>query len=522
MSGPKSYSPPPRYSIAVFNGKLNEIFQLQCRISSLTAELSKLSCTDPNRGIQFDCSGFLDANRDAIRQLTTTFTLEYEGTFGQEIYDKFERQVNEKIKRLNSFIEQLNEEKEKYLRRQDDYQSYIAYEEFYTHTIAAFLAFKNQVLQYLESYLKSDHPELYEKAKTQIEAVEVDAQLEKFEFGFREKQAVLKKKLKQAVEKCEEAINAIRLEISENVSDTVSGQDIPIFSQIDITKLPNFDKNKAEVQKQIEKINAFISQIEETHRREHYQEQLTKLIQSETFKDVYFYIELYEDIKEAEKTYRWKREIQQAIADINKMNIHQEVQPLKNEVIQLGISLIAKERLKLYEIEDFQARLMQLKENNQRLTEEEFIREKERQFLKAQLVKTLENMGYEVMTDMEIIDFEKESDFVLKIPNQPNYLNLRFNEDGSFLYTFLIPERREDLSIDQKRRKLSEMDATCQEFKSLLRQLAAIGLRIDLKEELPVSENVLVQVPQRHRSKIKTVKPKVIKKEIAKKKYLKK
>ena len=39
MSGPKDYSPPPRYSIQVFDGKLNEVFQLQSELKQLVEEL---------------------------------------------------------------------------------------------------------------------------------------------------------------------------------------------------------------------------------------------------------------------------------------------------------------------------------------------------------------------------------------------------------------------------------------------------------------------------------------------------
>ena len=104
------------------------------------------------------------------------------------------------------------------------------------------------------------------------------------------------------------------------------------------------------------------------------------------------------------------------------------------------------------------------------------------------------------MNDMEVIDFEKESDLIFNIPNQSNYLNLRFNPDGSFLYNFLIPEKRAALSIDQKKQKLGEMESTCTEFKTLLKELAAMGLKTDLNKDMPISEKVLIQIPKKHQT----------------------
>ena len=126
-------------------------------------------------------------------------------------------------------------------------------------------------------------------------------------------------------------------------------------------------------------------------------------------------------------------------------------------------------------------------------------------------------MNYDVTDDMEVIDFEKDSDFLLFIPEQDNYLNLRFLKDGSFMYNFLIPESKEKLSIDQKQQKLHEMEKTCQQFKSILHKLADFGLKIDLDKEISVSEKALIQLPKKYQKRIKSVTDKKIKKQEEKK-----
>ena len=66
MSGPKSYAPPPRYSMSVFNGKLNEAFQLQTRLKNLLHELEGYRVQDNNLHILFDCKEALGKIRHNI------------------------------------------------------------------------------------------------------------------------------------------------------------------------------------------------------------------------------------------------------------------------------------------------------------------------------------------------------------------------------------------------------------------------------------------------------------------------
>ena len=131
----------------------------------------------------------------------------------------------------------------------------------------------------------------------------------------------------------------------------------------------------------------------------------------------------------------------------------------------------------------------------------------------------LENLGYEVMDDLEVIDFEKENDFLLKIHNQENYLNLKFKEDGSMRYVFQIPENQDVLSVDQKKTKLHEMQVTCNEFKGVLKDLSKMGLKIELRTEKPVEFNSLVTVPDSKQSKLKVKSAAKRPKQQLKKKY---
>jgi hypothetical protein len=112
-----------------------------------------------------------------------------------------------------------------------------------------------------------------------------------------------------------------------------------------------------------------------------------------------------------------------------------------------------------------------------------------------------------VVDDLQVIDFEER---ILRIPDQDNYIKLRFLPDGTFIYNFLMPEAKTDLSIEQKQQKLREMEATCREFKHLLRDLAAMGLQLKVNIEKPVSENALITIAEKDRSRMKKEAQKVV------------
>jgi len=175
--------------------------------------------------------------------------------------------------------------------------------------------------------------------------------------------------------------------------------------------------------------------------------------------------------------------------------------------------------IKNNELDEVHLKFDQLKKSSNKFFVEDEIKNKEHLFLKSQLILCLENMGYEVMDDLEVIDFEKEEDFFLKIKGQENYLNLKFKEDGSMRYVFQIPENKEDLSTDQRNLKLHEMKVTCSDFQSVLKDLSMMGLKIEMKNEKPIELDSLVSVTGKLKAKIKT-KSKAQQQQQLRKKYL--
>jgi len=150
------------------------------------------------------------------------------------------------------------------------------------------------------------------------------------------------------------------------------------------------------------------------------------------------------------------------------------------------------------------------------------VKQKENEYLKTQLVNGLQNMNYQVMDDMQVIDFEKQSDFLFKVPDQSNYINLRIDKNNNIAYNFLIEEDKKELSIEKKRKKVIEMESTCDEFQKVLKSLESMGLEINKTKSSDADINKLLQVPKKYREKIKAAakERERTKERIAKKRYL--
>jgi hypothetical protein len=227
------------------------------------------------------------------------------------------------------------------------------------------------------------------------------------------------------------------------------------------------------------------------------------LIESESLKDIYFFKELHDSILEAQKVRKLKSQVTTTLADLSAVSIHKTADTEKLNITNLCLSLLDRSSVTEVEVDSLRLKFEQLKKRSNHCFEEDEIRQKEHLFLKSQVVLCLENLGYEVMDDLEVIDFERESDLLLKIRNQDNYLNLKFKDDGSIRYVFQIPEGPETLSTDQANLKLHEMKTTCDEFNSVLQDLSRMGLKIDLKSEKPIEHQSLVLVPAGKKDNLK-------------------
>jgi hypothetical protein len=500
MSGPKSYAPPPRYSLSVFNGKLNEAFLLQSRLKNLLHELEGYRFQDNNLNIVFDCKEMLGKIRHNINTSLKEIVFDYTGTFGQATYNKIDQELDSRIIGLAALINECETIKNDFLLKQQDYTSYISYCKFFDSSVQLFGEFKKQVIDYLKKNIADFSPEICKEATDGILSVEPEISKTEFRFGFHSLQELEKNKISGYISEREEEIHKIRSKTSDHILEG-TGKTLPVYDR-SVSISP-------ETGKLIQKIKAIIKNCDDPEQITKYETDLKNLLDSRSSKDIYFFKELHDSVLENEKTRNGKIYLNNALAELNNVPIHPS---LKNEfglLIRQCMMLLNNSSVNNSQVDGVNNQIFQIKRQNKFLFEEDEIKSKERLFLKSQLILLLENQGYEVMDDLEVIDFEKTDDFLLKIKGQENYINVKFREDGSMRYVFQIPENKDDLSTDQVKTKLHEMHVTCTEFHSILKDLNKMGLKLDVIGEKPIELDSIISVTNQYKDKIKVRKSSV-------------
>lgn len=515
MSGPKDYTPPPRYSLQVFDGKLNKIFQLQHQLNTLCNEINALNVNDSKLKINFDCKEEIKKLKSSIAQASKSLILDYKGTFDQDTYNKIESSVQNKIDKISDEINKCNIIKRDFNNKENDYNAYCSFLNYYDNSKVTFNDFKNRVINYYKNEINTESPEIFIETEQKISSINIDKKIPVFSFNFREKNNSERESLTDNIISKEEQVNNIRNEINDKLIRKYSLNS----SAISLLSL-NTDIVSDEINRVIDKIDMLFRACEDPLLVIDYKNKLDKLKQSKSLNEIYYYKELHDQILGSEKNRKNKIEINSVLLKLNKVTIHKNLYSEKQKLINLCLNLINQSSLTKKQVLDTFEEYDGLLKDNLILFEEEEIIKKERLFLKSQIVHSLENFGYEVMDDLEVIDFEKGDDFLLKIAGQDNYLNLKFKEDGSMRYAFKIPEKKEDLSTDQENVKLHEMKVTCNEFKSVLSDLSKMGLNINLRSEKQIELKSIVSLTDTDKLKAKLKAKSITQQQQLRKKYL--
>jgi len=509
MSGPKDYAPPPSYSIQVFDGKLNEVFQLQSRLKQLIEELKNSNIEDNEMHIKFDCQEALKSIEKQVNDALKRLQFNYRGSFGQDIYNKILNEINTRIIELKSLNEKCNTILQDFLIKETDYNSYLMYHQFFERSKNSFNSFKESVEIYLKNNTPLEANSIFSETKKKLDAIVFELREAPFEFGFNAKSETLTNVVVSEIFEKEKGVNDARMDFNNQIIERYPSAKLK-------TKSKKLSKELEEISNKILKIIAAVVDHEVAVR---YRSELDSLQQSDSLKELFYYQQLHDRILKTEKAKVNKNKIQQFLIHLNKTDWHLQLENDKSTLVNYCLDLINKPNVDSREVSRVMEKEKELILRNEELKREDDIAEKERVFLKSQIVNSLENMGYEVMDDLEVIDFEKADDLLLKCKDKTNYLNLKFKEDGSIKYSFQIPENKESLNENELKYKLSQMNETCGDFQLVLSDLAKMGLKMELKSAKPTSEKWLLSITEKQKKKLKPQKRKVTRKN-ENKKYL--
>lgn len=497
MSGPKSFSPPPNYSMEVFDGKLNILFKYQRDLKTLVNEIQNMVISDTTLNIYFDCAKEFNKVSNEVAICDKTINFSYKGKFGQEIYNKIDNEIKLMIQKLENIINVCGGIKSDFEMKKNDYQTYLSYITFHQNSKSSFDIFRSEVIRSLKANVESDFPELVNEAERKISLVNFDIHKSSFGLKFSSTYDSEKQLIINHVIELERRINKIRGEVNDKVINVLrgSGQGNYLASQ---QRPPDSMELKSLTAKIVELINS----LENKPDREKYLMELKKLQENEGTKEIFFFKELHDSILQAEETQIYKKLIKMILIELGTNRFHELTMETRQFLCNLCQKKLNDLSVKQSEMEYIRLEYENLISKSEKYFEDDELKQREHLFLKSQIILRLQNLGYEVVEDLEVIDFEREIEYLLKIPGQSNYLNLIFKNDGSFRYRFEVQENREKLSVDQIEAKLEEMKVTCSEFKQVLEELGFMGLKIQLNIEKPVNSDSLISISENEKVKI--------------------
>jgi len=510
MSGPKVIT----YNMNAFQGKLRDLMRLQSRLGQMCTEMQEASIQDEELNIHFDCKDSYNKIYSEIEKSLITMVFDYEGNIDKNTYDKIENQINTRTQKLQELIKKSDSILTDYSNKQKDYSSYKDYLSFIDNAHNSFEKFKKELNDNTEKNFAKDNKAFVEEAQKKYGQVVLEEKTTKFNWGFDKLVEEEKKAIFDHVLGKEENIREVRQELVDKIIAQDSKNKPTTIKKEKVVE-PN-----AEIERVSQKIQMLINNCGDKTISDNYSTRFNKLKQSESMNDLFFYQELHDSILDNENTRKNKLTVNKILAKLNKSTLEKTLQTEKTTIIQKAINLINNTKVSEKELDILKRENEELMQKNHQLIEEMEIKKKEQQFLKIQIINNFENLGYTVLDDLQVIDFEKENDFYLQAAGQENVLNIKFKDDGSFRYVFEIPQKKEELSVDEQNMKLHEMKTTCGDFVKVLNDLKKMGVDIDIKSEKAIELNSMITIPEELNLKINTQKNQVQRKQQIKKLYL--
>lgn len=510
MSGPKVVT----YTMDAFEGMLKDLMRKQAKLSQMCMEMQKAEICDETFNIHFDCKDSYKKLSADIEKAMTAMVFDYKGSFNQKTHDIIQNKINERTQKLSDLIKKSDIILSDLHSKQKDYNSFVDYNLFVKNAQASLEKFKQDLNENLVSGLAKKNTTLIEEAKKKYGTITYEKENTKFIWGFAK---MVEKEKNDVVNHLIEKENLMR-DIRQDVLDKVIATD----TNQKIINIPTKKINKPsdEIVKVSQKIELMINSCNEKVICENYSIQFNKLKQSESLNDLFFYQELHDRILENELSRKNKLAVNSIIAVLNDYKFDKSLDSDKKCLLQKAIKLINDSKVTEKELNEIQKEKELLLNKNRQVEEDLEVKKKEQLFVKSQIIMNFENLGYEVMDDLKVIDFEKENDFYLKAPGQENLLNIKFKEDGSFRYVFEIPQKKEDLTVEEQKLKLHEMKTTCDDFVAIMNDLKQMGVKIDVKSDKPIELSSMITIPESVSTKLKTEKTQIHRKQQIKQLYI--
>ncbi|MFP4472043.1 MAG: hypothetical protein ACLFPE_15275 [Bacteroidales bacterium] len=480
MSGPK------RYAVKVFDEHLKEVFSLQGHIETLWDLLAACDIRDESGRTVFYPAGWMEQNRGEYQQLSGILLKDDRDELTQQQFDDFYNRMFIALERLSGFRRKLEKQLSEYRKVDRGWQQYQEVRAEYQRMRAEF----NRMKSGLAAYLRKNLPEelkLTEILKL-LDQQEFSCELPPFDPDAECNAEALHKMLKQEFD---QAVQRMNMEVHGHQPAEIRSQKM----EVSLVKALS-EENPSQIAETLKNIRQSLQELKDANTRRLFEQRLAKYLSEQ--KEKYLFDELLSEAAQAITTEKLRDRIDAVHQKLAGTEIEKELQSTAQAIMGKIRKLSAGRMIRKNVVDDLEAALGNLESKNATQRSLRLAVEAEQRFIRMRLVSELRKQNYEVLTDMQVVDFSVPDDLLLEIPGQQNYLNIRFDKDHKLLYNFLIPENRRELSHEKMQQRLDEMEHSCGEFKKMLAKLKEQGLDIEPEHETPVAEQYLISLPPKY------------------------
>lgn len=491
MSGPKSYS------AEVVDKHLKVFFMLMGEIETLWDILSQKAINDTKHQISVEGSQMCQALQPLYDEIANPTFNQSGQVLTQAEFDAFYNQIISTTGKQKLLLQKLNGHLSDFEVMEEAYARYLELDALLQKYKEDFGILKEQLLLNCQAGLQQGSAA--DETIRHIKQSEFAYQLPHFDINLAQQI----EKESTAIQKAFEASRSTLIKVSQGVKIKHSGDSHSQKVKLVTTRTPEPETSFNERQKDlIEKITAELALLNEKNFSPKLTKRLEKLKNEKTDNRDFLLAELYEEVKASNRQLEHRQTLKKTESRLQKKKVLPPLAADLSHLQQMVKKILHKDWIKSSDVatvKEFEAAL-----NKKEVTLQKSLAQKnaEQNFIKSRLIAALQEMNFEVVDDAEVIDLEQTGSWLLRVPGQKNYINLRFDDTGRMLYNFLIPESKNDLSIDDKNLKLAEMEEACNEFKNMLTELQQQGLQVDLKNEIDITEKALISFPAHLQTKI--------------------
>ncbi|MGK0390602.1 MAG: hypothetical protein ACI94Y_003360 [Maribacter sp.] len=513
MSGPKSYS------VKIFDKELVHIFQLQCEVEDILSNLKSYQDDDKKPDAQL--RPFLLSIRKECSIALKTFSL---GTTAHTIAGTtkagYDKRIQIKKDQLTRLVNKLQQKESTVSEGKTTKNDYLSYEVSFIALSEELNVLRLSMINYLKGLSKKNNHIQLDKYLLELDNKQLNLLKERFSFFFNK----------------EKAINQLifsEKEHRKNITKIREKAETKIREVKTATPPAQIKKETPNIKKPEKKTQLFVEPEKELQNIKE-QENLTeitaliryKIIQVKSVKKQTDFSKEFKQIKTLAEKGQSLFILQQLLREVNQY-LNAQIPKEKLNASYLDISNTTPHPTLIKEYQAASKDMMQILKNpdardgeiqhileraktflivNRKRMQQDRIRQKERAFIKQQLIQALEERKYKVVDDTKVVDFEKQSDFLLKVPGKENYVGVELKENDTLSYVFYSNNDHEavaKMSIEERTKKVKDMDSSCDDFYNIMKELDSLGISNKIRKPRKAKENYLQGLPEKYQNQIK-------------------